>query len=170
MNRSSSVVFLSLGTNIGIKSNNLEQAIEQLKKIPQTIVLQVSKFYKTAAWGKTDQPDFLNAVLSIQTFLDPEVLLTKFVAIELNMGRVRSVHWGPRLIDIDILFYGNLIFKSELLTIPHPELQNRKFVLVPLNEIAPQLMHPILKKTIAQLINSCPDQLEIVDQNKLIQE
>lgn len=79
----------------------------------------------------------MNAVLSIQTFLDPEVLLTKFVAIELNMGRVRSVHWGPRLIDIDILFYGNLIFKSELLTIPHPELQNRKFVLVPLNEIAP---------------------------------
>ena len=97
-------------------------------------------------------------------------MLTKFVAIELNMGRVRSVHWGPRLIDIDILFYGNLIFKSELLTIPHPELQNRKFVLVPLNEIAPQLMHPVLKKTIAQLINSCPDKLEIVDQNKFIQE
>ena len=158
MNEQSAIVFLSLGSNQGDKSKNIRYAIHALESIPGTSELCLSGIWRTAAWGKTDQDDFLNCAVSIRTLITPAVLMERIIEIEKNMGRIRAEHWGPRIIDIDILFYGNEIIRTESLVIPHPELQNRKFVLAPLLEIAPDFIHPVFKKSITQLLSDCTDQ------------
>lgn len=124
----------------------------------------ISSIYETAPWGETDQPVFLNQALQIITSLKPMPLLQKILDIEKQLGRTRQVKFGPRNIDIDILFYNEERHIDPLLTIPHPELQYRRFVLTPMNEIAPGFVHPVLKKTIAELLEECPDDLPV---NKL---
>jgi 2-amino-4-hydroxy-6-hydroxymethyldihydropteridine diphosphokinase len=153
-------IFLLLGTNNGARINNLEQAAVAIELLPARI-LNKSSIYCTAAWGKTDQEDFYNQVIEIETELNPHTLLADLQNIELAMGRVRVEKWGPRIIDIDILFYGDLVVHNEVLTIPHPGIPDRKFTLVPLNEIAPDFEHPTLKKTVQKLLHECSDPLEV---------
>jgi 2-amino-4-hydroxy-6-hydroxymethyldihydropteridine diphosphokinase len=156
-------VYLLLGSNMGARLELLNSAIENINcKIGE--VLQQSPVYETAAWGKTDQPGFLNVALAVSTSLKPIDVLTKALQIEADLGRVRIEKWGARLIDIDVIFYGNDIINiPDQLFIPHPEMQNRKFVLEPLAAIAPDFMHPILKKSIATLLNEINDQLEVTE-------
>ncbi len=121
----------------------------------------ISSIYETAAWGKTDQPMFLNQALEILTPLGPIQLLQQILNIERQLGRKRNEKYGPRNIDIDILFYNDEIYNDSSLIIPHPALQYRRFALKPMNEIAPDLIHPVLKKTIAELFGECPDDLQV---------
>lgn len=132
----------------------------ELEQTVGTIVAK-SSLYETAAWGKEDQPDFLNMALCIETSLTPEQLLQATQTIEQHLGRQRDVKWGQRTLDIDILFYGSEIVNLPNLKVPHPYIQDRRFALVPLHEIAPQLVHPGLAKTIAALLQNCPDKLEV---------
>ena len=132
-------VYLSLGSNIGDKKAYLLSAIERLEQLDKTVVKSVSSFYETAAWGKTDQDDFLNICCELETDLTPQELLLACQKIEKDLKRVRHEHWGPRTIDIDILLYGDETIATENLNVPHPYMTERAFVLVPLEEIAPKL-------------------------------
>ncbi len=144
-------VFLSLGTNLGDRQANLEAALAALP--PQVRLLERSSVYETAPWGVTDQPDFLNMVVCGKTTLPPVRLLAYLKRLEQDLGRVPSIRYGPRLIDIDILFYGSQMLDTPELIIPHPRLPERAFVLVPLAEIAPELIHPVLHEPIRTLLN-----------------
>jgi 2-amino-4-hydroxy-6-hydroxymethyldihydropteridine diphosphokinase len=152
--------FLLIGGNVGDREKNLLLAAELIQKHAGKVDAQ-SSVYETAAWGKTDQPDFLNQVLKITTDLSPDDLMKEIFKIEKLMGRERSEKYAPRLVDIDILFFNDEIIKTSLVTIPHPQMQNRRFVLVPLNELAPALIHPVFKKTISELLVECPDKLDV---------
>jgi 2-amino-4-hydroxy-6-hydroxymethyldihydropteridine diphosphokinase len=158
--------FLSLGSNLGDSAGFLREAV---KRANAGIghVLRVSPVFRTAAWGKTDQPDFLNIAVEVETALEPVALMERLLGIEKLLGRVRTEKWGPRLIDIDLLFYGEAIVGLPGLHVPHPELHKRMFVLAPLHAIAPDLVHPVLKKTISQLLEECPDELEIHNEGEL---
>lgn len=151
---------LLLGTNLGNRIAYLEQAIIQLQKVFGNIIIK-SSIYETAAWGKINQPNFLNQVVIHNTNFSAHQCIQKILAIEKELGRERIEKMGPRTIDIDILFYDNEIIKTKNLTIPHPHLQNRKFVLVPLNEIIPNYMHPILSKSVKVLLQECSDTLNV---------
>lgn len=135
-------VYLSLGTNEGNRKENLEKALSYLDSVPAIDVLSVSSIYETEPWGMLEQQLFLNLVTLIDTALDPESLLDTCQEIENRIGRQRFVHWGPRIIDIDILLYDDLTVQNETLTIPHPYIEKREFVLAPLREIAPELILP----------------------------
>ena len=151
---------LLIGGNLNDRRKNLESASELLEKNVGRIANR-SSIYQTAAWGKTDQPDFFNQVLKIETVLSAEEVMNEIVKIEKLMGRERLEKYGPRLIDIDILFFNAEIISTPALSIPHPQLQNRRFVLIPLNEIATDLVHPVFKKKISQLLLECPDKLDV---------
>lgn len=153
-------VYLATGSNIGDKAANLAKALE-LIELYVGKPARTSGVYRTAAWGKEDQPDFLNQVMAVDTGLEPETLLEAVMDIESRMGRERRVRWGERLIDIDILFYGDLVSQSQRLTIPHPFMQDRNFVLQPMLEIAPELVHPVLQKNIVELAIACTDPLPV---------
>lgn len=152
--------YLLLGTNLGNRFQHLKDAQEQLLKSVGRIN-SASNIYNTAAWGKENQNDYLNQVLEIETTLSPETLLATILHIEQALGRKRKITWEPRIIDIDILFYEQHICASEKLTIPHPFIPKRRFVLTPLAEIIPNFVHPFLKKTISQLLEECPDKLRV---------
>jgi 2-amino-4-hydroxy-6-hydroxymethyldihydropteridine diphosphokinase len=145
-------VYLALGTNLGERHANLRAAIEALS--PDVKVIAESKVYETPPWGYENQPAFLNMAVKCETNLEPESLLKRLKQFEVQLGREQSFRWGPRLIDIDVLFYDDLILESESLIIPHPRLHERAFVLVPLADIAPDFVHPVLKKTIKELLAS----------------
>ena len=152
--------YLLTGGNEGNKLHSLHEAKMQIKKECGEILVQ-SALYETAAWGKTDQPSFLNQVLLIETLMNADLLMKKLLQIENKMGRKRLEKNGPRIIDIDILFFNAAIINDEHLIIPHPQIQNRKFVLQPMNEIAADFIHPVLQKTIHQLLIMCEDKLDV---------
>jgi 2-amino-4-hydroxy-6-hydroxymethyldihydropteridine diphosphokinase len=151
------VVFLGLGTNLGNRESNLKGAVA---KVEEHIgpVLKCSSVYETEPWGFQAEDQFLNMVLKVNTELSPSGLLGRILMIEALLGRVRSEkQYSSRVIDIDILLYYDQLIDEESLKIPHPKLHERKFVLVPLNEIAPETVHPVLKKTITSLLKDCKD-------------
>ncbi len=145
-------IYLALGSNMGERKENIKKAILFVSDKVQ--ILKTAHLYESKAVGYEDQPNFLNTVVEGETALLPEDLLNFIKEVEKKVGRVETFHWGPRVIDIDIIFYDDLIFKNEILEIPHKEIPERDFVLVPLCEIAPDLVHPVLKKTIKALAES----------------
>lgn len=148
------VVYLSLGSNLGDRQSNLRNAIGRLLELGN--VLEVSSLYETEPVEFIDQPWFLNCAVALRTELIPREFLAGLLAIERSLGRERTQPKGPRLIDIDILLYGAATIKTPQLTVPHPAMQERRFVLEPLAEIAPELKHPVLKKTIRELLHALP--------------
>ena len=153
-------VFLLTGGNLEDRMQNLQKAGSLIEECVGQI-LRKSSVYETAAWGNTEQPSFLNQVIEIATLLPAEKVLSTILEIEQKLGRIRLEKMGPRMIDIDILYFNHSIFFSTNLIIPHPQLHNRRFVLVPLAEIAPEFVHPILHKNSQQLLQACDDLLEV---------
>jgi 2-amino-4-hydroxy-6-hydroxymethyldihydropteridine diphosphokinase len=147
-------IYLGLGTNLGDRLANLRSAIDAIADFAK--VADVSRIYETAPVGMLDQPSFLNMALLIESDLEPLPLLKRLKDIEKDLGRTESVRWGPRLIDIDILLYDDLKFEDEALDIPHPRMTERRFAMAPLAEIAPHVTHPVLGKTITELLGSLP--------------
>ena len=145
------VVFIGVGSNLGNREENIKKAILKISELPQTSVLATSSIINTKPIGKRDQPDFLNCIIKIETKYTSNGLLTELQNIESDMGRIRKEKWGPRVIDLDILFFNDEIIETEDLTIPHPEILNREFILCLMKEIAPKFVHPIEKKTIEEL-------------------
>lgn len=146
-------IFLGIGCNLGDRERNLEQA----KKLLALNILKTSSLYETEPVGYLDQPWFLNAAIQVGEGLTARELLTRCQSVEQQMGRKRDIPKGPRTMDIDILFYGELILNEPDLTLPHPAIAERRFVLNPMAEIAPDFIHPVLKKTIQQMLLECPD-------------
>jgi 2-amino-4-hydroxy-6-hydroxymethyldihydropteridine diphosphokinase len=152
--------YLLTGSNLGAASHHLLQAAGEIGTQAGKITGR-SGFYRTAPWGNTEQPAFLNEVLRVETSLLPRELLRVILAIEEKMGRVRTQKWAPRIIDIDILFYDDLVIEEEGLQVPHPHLHERRFVLEPLAFIAPAHVHPLLHKTVEELLRICTDTGEV---------
>lgn len=153
-------VFLLLGSNQGDRKAALDGACDALNQSAGEIIRR-SSIYRTSAWGNTDQPDFFNQAVEIATPLSPDDLLKRCLEAEAIMGRKRLEKWGERRIDIDILFYENIVLSHESLQIPHPHIPFRRFTLTPLAEIAPDFIHPSLDKSIKQLLHECHDPLEV---------
>ena len=147
-------IFLGLGSNKGDRERFIREAVKKLKNFPGIEVLKCSSLYETTPYGNEEQDNFLNLVIRINSEHEPEYLLEIIKNIEEEMGRQTTERWGPREIDIDILFYDNVIVNKENLTIPHEDLTKRGFVLYPLNEIAPELIHPVYDKRISELLST----------------
>jgi len=146
-------VYIGVGSNLGDRRANCLEAIEHLKKRGIHVIRQ-SSMIETEPWGVEDQPQFINMVIEAETDFSPQELIRKLKECEQVMGRIRSHRWGPRLIDLDILFYDDLVLETEELKIPHPEVQNREFVLRPMCELAPEMKHPVLRKSIRELFEA----------------
>jgi len=155
------LAYLLLGSNLGDRAARLAQARRDLAATAGRLVA-ASALYETAAWGLEDQPAFLNQVLVIETELAAPALLATCLAAEQEQGRERLVRWAARTLDVDILLFSNEIIDTPTLTVPHPALPARRFALTPLAEVAPQLAHPQLRRTIAELLAHCPDALPVV--------
>lgn len=153
-------VTLILGSNLGDTIENIFLALSKIVEYVGEITTK-SSLYETKAWGKTDQPNFLNLAIQLNTSLTPFAVLKEVQKIETECGRLRKEKWGERTMDIDVLFYNDLILKTDELTIPHPLIEMRKFVLMPLAEIDPDLTHPISKQKISKLLLICNDDLEV---------
>jgi 2-amino-4-hydroxy-6-hydroxymethyldihydropteridine diphosphokinase len=149
-------VFIGIGSNQGDKHQNISSAVDLLRQRPQILIQRVSSLYRTEPVGFKEQDWFLNGVLCVATELPAEALLRATMEIEQSLGRLRSAQWGPRTIDLDLLFYGSLQLESSCLTVPHPRLHDRRFVLVPLVEIAPEWVHPVLDRSMRDLLASLP--------------
>lgn len=152
-----SKVWIALGSNMGDGRKNLDEVVENMNK-NGVKVEKISTYIETEPYGYTEQDNFVNAVCIAETELSPRELLKTLLAIELEMGRVRLIRWGPRIIDLDILFYEDLIIDEEDLKVPHIEIQKRSFVLEPMDEISPEKVHPVFKKTVHELLlelNAC---------------
>ena len=147
-------VYLALGSNLGDRLNNMRQALDNLP--PEFRLTAISPVYETDPWGVIDQPRFLNQACAGETTLSPQALLAYLKAIEMRLGRQPTLQYGPRLIDLDLLFYDDLVIETPQLVIPHPHLHERAFVLVPLAQIAPQLRHPRLGKTVSEMLTEVP--------------
>ena len=148
--------FIALGTNLGDRKENLNQAISKIEETGNVVVLK-SYIYETKPYGVKEQPDFYNAVIGVLTPYKPLALLNVLKSIEAEMGRKDTKKWGPRIIDLDIILYGDIVLDDERLTLPHPDFRNRDFVLRPLKEIARMIVDPISEKTIGELYNALED-------------
>jgi 2-amino-4-hydroxy-6-hydroxymethyldihydropteridine diphosphokinase len=151
-----SKVFVGVGSNLGDREFLVRKAVEALRDLPRTLVVRVSSLYDTDPVGDVDQPAFLNAVVWLETTLEPRELLWQLLLIEKRMGRVRSQRWGPRPIDLDLLFYGEETVAEPDLTVPHPEAHRRAFVLLPLMELDPEFVHPTTGESIRRMIKKLP--------------
>lgn len=148
-------VFLGLGSNLGVRETALRNAADAIGRIDRVSIVWGSPVYETEPYGKADQPAFLNAALQVETSLEPPRLFQELKRIEVEVGRKGGEHWGPREIDIDILIYDGLVFQKDDLQVPHPDIGNRRFVLVPLNDIAPDLVHPVSGLTVSEMLRGC---------------
>ena len=153
-------VYILLGGNLGDREENMTVARSYIEKHVGKII-KVSSIYETASWGIAKQPDFLNQVVLIKTKFSAEKVMETILIIENKMGRIRTEKNASRIIDIDILFFNDEVINKQGLTVPHPEIQNRKFALIPLNEIAPDLMHPTFQRSIKELLSTSKDKLEV---------
>lgn len=147
------IVYLALGSNLGNREENLKQAIASLP--PQMDVKEKSHVYETPPWGYEEQPRFLNQVVKTQTYLQPEQLLKHIKRLEVALGRKATFRNGPREIDIDILMYDDLVLNTPILTLPHPHMHERGFVLLPMMDIAPDLVHPLTGKSVREMLIAC---------------
>ncbi|MEI8074697.1 MAG: 2-amino-4-hydroxy-6-hydroxymethyldihydropteridine diphosphokinase [Bacteroidota bacterium] len=154
------IAYLLIGGNLGNRSANLQKAIQLIEQNCGQVV-QSSAIYETAAWGLTNQPAFYNQAIELETNWQPDALMQRLLDIETQMGRIRTIKLGPRIIDLDMLFFNQTIQNTALLELPHPAITQRKFALLPLAEIAPNLIHPILLKTIDVLLKECSDPLDV---------
>ena len=154
-------VYIGVGSNLGDTKANIQKAIKMMRENKILQGIQTSSLYLTEPVGKKKQPDFLNLVVKGQTELEPSELLGSLLDIEDKLGRKRNKKWGPREMDLDILFYDDMILKQKNLTIPHPEIENRKFVLIPLVELSPDLKHPVLNKNISELLENTKDHCRV---------
>ena len=161
--------FVLLGSNEGERATYLEKARLRISQLAGKL-FAASSIYETAAWGKEDQASFLNQVVGIETSLSPRLLLETLLAIEDSLGRTRTKKWAARTIDLDILFYGDQVVEEPGLVIPHPAIEQRRFTLVPLAEVAPVFIHPVLKKSMKELLVECNDPLEVVEWNKEVEK
>ncbi len=153
------IVYIQLGSNVGQRAIHLNTAIEYISNLGE--ITQVSSIYETAAWGNTNQASFLNQIIEVETLVLPLKLMRELLEIENKMGRVRTQHWEPRMIDLDILLYDDYHIQHAQLEVPHPRMHERKFVLIPLLELNPDIKHPIFFQSIRELNNWCQDDLEV---------
>jgi len=153
-------VFLGLGSNIGDRKRYLQEAIDEIRKIHDTKIVKLSSLYETEPWGFKEQGEYLNAVIEIETNTNYPELLKEVKNIEIRLGRDKTDKWKSRKIDIDILFFGDLVYEGENLQIPHKHIEDRNFVLVPLNEIEPDFIHPVTKKKISEILQNSKDTLK----------
>lgn len=158
--QSTNRAYLLTGGNIGNRAGYLEDAAKYISEFCGKI-LKKSSLYETEAWGKTNQANFFNQAILIETTFTADELMKKILLIEENLGRIRNDKYGARTIDIDILFFNDEIINEPKLIIPHPEIQNRRFALAPMNEIAPEFIHPVLLKNISELLKECADKLDV---------
>lgn len=154
-------VFLGLGSNLGNRAEYIESAINEIGSLKNTKLIKKASLYETEPWGFKEQPDFINSAVEVETSLSAEELFIEVKEIEQKLKRQNIGRWQEREIDIDILFYGDEIIRTEKINIPHKEIENRKFVLVPMNELAPDFIHPVFDETINGLLNKSEDPLVV---------
>jgi len=154
-------VLISYGSNMGDKKENCREAIRRILKLKGVTILWESSFYRTDPVGIIEQDWFVNGLISVETDIPPEELLDRLLSIELQMGRVREEKWGPRLIDLDIISYGDQVMESEKLTLPHPETPNRAFVLIPIRQIEPTWIHPVTGKTAGEMLQELSEDQQV---------
>jgi 2-amino-4-hydroxy-6-hydroxymethyldihydropteridine diphosphokinase len=154
-------VYISFGSNIGNRKENIKRALQLMGEHPNIKITRVSSLYETEPWGKKEQEWFLNGVVEILTSLPPKELLRVLQSIERRIGRKGEERWSQRMIDLDIILFNNLVIENEGLKIPHPLFHNRNFVLVPLFELAPKLLHPSLNKTVEEILSESKDRCEV---------
>jgi 2-amino-4-hydroxy-6-hydroxymethyldihydropteridine diphosphokinase len=163
-------IFVGLGSNVGDRLLYLQQALKLLNAVPVLRLVACSSVYETEPVGNKAQPVFLNAVVEFQSDVPPQELLRAAKGIERQLGRTETEHWGPREIDIDVLYYGDVVVKDDDLCLPHPEAANRRFVLIPLKEIAASFIDPLRKRTIDDLLHCCSDTSAVRKSSKLVHQ
>jgi 2-amino-4-hydroxy-6-hydroxymethyldihydropteridine diphosphokinase len=160
------MAYIALGSNLGDREANLVSACRKLAGHPRIRLVDCSAWYLTEPVGPQDQDWFVNGAVAVETDLPPRELLNFLLQVELELGRVRTIPWGPRTLDLDLLFYGNEIIDEEGIIVPHPLLQQRRFVLEPLADMVPSLVHPLLGRTVTELMENLPNGERIVLQRK----
>ena len=151
-------VYIGIGSNLGDRRMNCDRAVELVGDLPHSRLTSCSQWYLTRPWGVEGQDWYVNGAVSLETTLGPERLLNKLLSIEQDMGRIRKERWGARIIDLDILLYGRGVVDADALKIPHPLMHQRRFVLVPMVDLAPELIHPLLHLSMEELLRQCPEE------------